>query len=30
MWQLTATSNGMDLIRSRALQLKEYEGALGE
>lgn len=28
MWQLTATSNGMDLVRARALQLKEYEGAL--
>lgn len=30
MWQLTATSNGLDLVRARALQLKQYEDALGE
>jgi uncharacterized protein YecT (DUF1311 family) len=30
MWQLTATNKGMELVRARALQLKEYEDALGE
>lgn len=30
MWQLTATSEGMELVRARALQLKEYEDTLEE
>jgi uncharacterized protein YecT (DUF1311 family) len=30
LWQLTATIHQMDVVRSRALQLREYESALAE